>query len=116
MMPRLGDHPMRRSSFSKLPWLGLCLLALIAPVRAADKPDRTVGPQADGSIVASSNQTLTPAGTIIDLGSPVVAKAVALNPRTHTGAVLLMGSPEPIIVFDTGTGRVLQRFVPTQSD
>ena len=107
---------MRRSTLSTM--LGLCLLALAAPVFAADDPVRTVGPQRDGSIVASSNQTLTPAGTIIDLGSPVVAKAVALNPngKTRTGAVLLMGSPEPIIIFDTQSGRVLQRFVPTATD
>jgi YVTN family beta-propeller protein len=78
-------------------------------------PTRTVGPQKDGSIVASDNQTLTPAGKIIELGSPVRAKAVALNPntRTSTGAVLLMGSPQPIIVFNTGTGQVLQRFIPS---
>ena len=78
-------------------------------------PNRTVGPQKDGSVVASDNQTLTPAGTIIDLGSPVRAKAIALNPnvRTNSGAVLLMGSPQPIIVFNTATGQVLQRFLPT---
>ncbi len=78
-------------------------------------PNLTVGPQKDGSIVASDNQTLTPAGTIIELGSPVRAKAVVLNPnaRTNTGAVLLMGSPQPIIVFNTATGQVLQRFLPT---
>src|SRR5580693_669915 len=58
--------------------------------------NRTVGPQKDGSVVASDNQTLTPAGKIIELGSPVRAKAVALNPsvKTNTGAVLLMGSPQ----------------------
>jgi YVTN family beta-propeller protein len=99
-------------------WLGLFLAAGFAPVRAADNPERTVGPQRDGSIVASSNQTLTPAGTIIDLGSPVVAKAVALNPnsRTRSGAVLLMDSPQPIVIFDTESGRVLQRFIPTGAD
>src|SRR5579884_3981778 len=77
--------------------------------------NRTVGPQKDGSIVASDNQTLTPAGKIIELGSPVRAKAVALNPnsRTNTGAVLLMGSPQPIIVFNIATGQVLQSFAPT---
>lgn len=79
-----------------------------------DSPDRTVGPQQDGSIVASDNQTLTPAGKIVELGSPVRAKAIALNPNraTHSGAVLLMGSPQPVIVFDTETGQVLQRFIP----
>ena len=77
-------------------------------------PDRTVGPQRDGSIVVSDNQTLTPAGKLIELGSPVRAKSIALNPNKamHSAAVLLMGSPEPIIVFDTLTGQVLQRFVP----
>ena len=91
---------------------------LISPwnVRAADDPNRTVGPQSDGSIVASSNQTLTPAGTIVDLGSPVVAKAVALNPKLKSAAVLLMGSSQPIIVFNTQTGQVLQRFIPTSAD
>ena len=77
-------------------------------------PNRTVGPQKDGSVVVSDNQTLTPAGKIIDLGSPVRAKAIALNPnvKTNSGAVLLMGSPQPIIVFNTATGQVLQRFIP----
>src|SRR5579863_7233965 len=81
----------------------------------APNPNRTVGPQRDGSVVASDNQTLTPAGKVIDLGSPVRAKAIALNPngKTNTGAVLLMGSPQPIIVFNTATGQVLQRFIPS---
>lgn len=83
----------------------------------AESPNRTVGPQQDGSIVASDNQTLTPAGRIIELGAPVRAKAIALNPNpgSHTAAVLLMGSPQPIIVFDTATGKVLQRFIPKDS-
>ena len=41
---------------------------------AGQNLNRTVGPQNDGSIVASDNQTLTPAGKIIELGSPVRAK------------------------------------------
>jgi YVTN family beta-propeller protein len=78
-------------------------------------PNRTVGPQSDGSIVVSDNQTLTPAGKIVELGSPVRAKSIALNPngKTTSGAVLLMGSPQPIIVFNTANGQVLQRFLPT---
>jgi YVTN family beta-propeller protein len=85
-----------------------------AQTSQVDSPDRTVGPQQDGSIVASDNQTLRPAGKIVELGSPVRAKAIALNPNraTHSGAVLLMGSPQPIIVFNTVTGQVLQRFIP----
>jgi hypothetical protein len=91
------------------------LIAIPEAVRNADTPNRTVGPQNDGSIVASDNQTLTPAGRIVQLGSPVRAKAIALNPnsKTSTGAVLLMGSPQPIIVYNTATGQVLQRFIPT---
>jgi len=89
------------------------IFAQAQPPQAAD-PNRTVGPQKDGSIVASDNQTLTPAGKIVDLGSPVRAKSIALNPNsaTKTAAVLLMGSAQPVIVFDTATGQVLQRFTP----
>src|SRR5208283_2138310 len=76
--------------------------------------NRTVGPQNDGSVVVSDNQTLTPAGKLIERGFPVRAKAIALNPngKTNSGAVLLMGSPQPIIVFSTATGEVIQRFIP----
>jgi YVTN family beta-propeller protein len=95
---------------------GICGLALTAtvPALADDVPGRTVGPQRDGSIVASNNQTLTPAGRLIDLGTTVRAKAVTLNPdaRSHSAAVLLMGSPQPLIIFDTASGQVLQRFAP----
>jgi len=105
---------------SKVIALLTCLL-LSVPIATpqtvgnADAPTRTVGPQDDGSIVASNNQTLTPAGQIVQLGSPVRAKAVALNPnsKTPSGAVLLMGAPQPIIVFNTATGQILQRFIPT---
>ena len=42
---------------------------------------------------------------MIDLGSPVRKKSIALNPtvKIHTGAVLLMGSPQPIIIFNSVT-------------
>jgi YVTN family beta-propeller protein len=87
------------------------------PISQSGSPDRTVGPQQDGSTVVSDNQMLTPAGRLIELGSPVRAKAIALNPNhtTHSGAVLLMGSPQPIIVFNTATGQILQRFIPTDT-
>jgi YVTN family beta-propeller protein len=98
----------------------LLLSAVIASPQTVPNTEttRTVGPQGDGSIVASSNQTLTPAGQVVQLGSPVRAKAIALNPnsKTASGAVLLMGSPQPIIVFNTATGQVLQRFIPTISN
>ncbi|MGI4797106.1 MAG: bifunctional YncE family protein/alkaline phosphatase family protein, partial [Janthinobacterium lividum] len=107
-----------RNPFRKHPLAGLFALTLVAPglaYAAADPNQRTVGPQLDGSIVASDNQLLTPAGTLVNLGSPVVAKAVAVNPakRTRSGAVLMMNAAQPIIVFDTKTGQVLQRYVPS---
>ena len=121
-----------RHSFRKYPLAGLFALALAVPVWAApEAPDptppqapvpasatRVVGPQRNGSIVASDNQLLTPAGTVVQLGSPVVAKAVAVNPnhRTRTGAVLMMAAAQPIIVFSTTTGEVIQRYVPVSSN
>lgn len=91
------------------------LMATPQAVRDGDNANRTVGPQNDGSIVASNNQTLTPAGRMVQLGSPVRAKAIAVNPnrKSASGAVLLMGSPQPVIVFSTATGEVLQRYIPT---
>ena len=82
--------------------------------QTADTQTRTVGPQPDGSIVASDNQLLTPAGKVVQLGSPVRAKQIAINPNTatHTAAVLLESAAEPIIIFDIRTGQVLQRFAP----
>jgi YVTN family beta-propeller protein len=93
----------------------ILLIAGSVVLSQAQNPNRTVGPQTDGSVVVSDNQTLTPAGRMIDLGSPVRAKSIALNPngKTHTGAVLLMGSPQPIIIFNSATGQVVQRFTPT---
>ncbi len=91
-------------------------MVLAAPgfAAAADNQTRTVGPQLNGSVVASDNQLLTPAGITVQLGSPVRAKAVAINPNTKTrsAAVLLMSAAESVIVFDTTTGAVLQRYVP----
>ncbi len=104
-------------SLRKHPFAGLFALALGAPLlaHAADPLTRTVGPQPNGAIVASDNQLLTPAGKLVYLGSPVVAKAVAVNPiaRTKSGAALLMDADASVVVFDTKTGAVLQRYVPT---
>lgn len=107
-----------RTSLRKYPYAGLFAVALAMPGLAGAAPDpttRTVGAQKNGSIVASNNQLLTPAGTVVDLGSPVRAKAVAINPslKTRSAAVLLMGAAQPIIVFNTVTGQVIQRYIPT---
>jgi YVTN family beta-propeller protein len=94
---------------------------LVMPAHAqtsAYNPNRTVGPQADGSIVVSSAQTITPAGQLLLLGRPLRAKAVAVNPnpKSDTAAVLLMGGPEAVVVFNTVTGAIVQNFASPSSD
>jgi hypothetical protein len=106
----------RRAQIARL--LATTLLAMPSVALAFDaddgprayNPDRTVGPQPDGSIVASNNQTLTPAETLVNLGAPLLAKAVAVNPKNNTAAVLLMSGPEAVVVFNTVTGAVIQNF------
>ena len=60
----------------------------------------------------------TPAGTQVDLGIRVRAKAIALNPnlRSHTAAVLTMGATQAVEVFDTNTGIVLQDYITLGQD
>jgi len=64
--------------------------------------------------VVSSGQIITPAGTQVYLGITTRAKAIALNPNTstHTAAVLQMGAPQAVSVFNTQTGAVLQTYKP----
>jgi YVTN family beta-propeller protein len=101
-----------------LPLAGLLAAGLSIPVLAQSVPfpTYTVGPQPDGSYVVSDGTIITPAGTQVDLGIRVRAKAVALNPTgNHTAAVLTMGTSAsngngPVEVFDTQTGKVLQSY------
>jgi len=61
--------------------------------------------------VASSGQIITPAGTQVLLGIKTRAKAIALNPTgNHTAAVLQMGAPQAVTIFNTQTGAVLQTY------
>ncbi len=61
--------------------------------------------------VSSNGQILTPAGTQVYLGTTTRAKAVALNPTgNHTAAVLQMGAPQAVTIFNTETGAVLQTY------
>lgn len=64
--------------------------------------------------VVANGQIITPAGTPVYLGIRTRAKAVALNPNTstHTAAVLQMGAPQAVTVFNTQTGAVLQNYKP----
>ncbi len=100
------------------PLAGLLAAGFAAPAIAAPSnlfPDYTVGPQSNGSIVVSNGTIITPAGTQVNLGSPVRAKAVAINPRpnSYTAAVLTEGSSTSAVqVFDTRTGQVLQSYLP----
>jgi YVTN family beta-propeller protein len=62
--------------------------------------------------VVSNGQIITPFGTQVYLGITTRAKAVALNPntQTHTAAVLQMGGPQAVSIFNTQTGAVLQTY------
>jgi hypothetical protein len=93
-------------------------LPLFASAQSVPYPTYVTGPQANGSWVVGNGQILTPAGTQVDLGIRVRAKAIALNPsvRTHTAAVLTMGASEAVEVFDTNTGTVLQNYIPFGHD
>src|SRR3984957_20061058 len=99
------------------PLAGLLAAGLSFPAIAAAQsvpyPTYVAGPQRNGSWVVSSGQVISPAGTQVDLGIRVRAKAIALNPnlRTHTAAVLTMGASEAVEVFDTNTGVVLQDYI-----
>ena len=107
------------------PLAGLLATGLSVPALAQSVPFPTysTGPQPDGSWVVSSGQIITPAGKQVDLGIRVRAKAIALNPnaRTHTAAVLTMGTSASdgngaVEVFDTNTGDVLQNYLPFGKD
>ena len=101
------------------PLAGLLLLGMATPSMGAAQslfPTYTVGLQPNGSYVVSNGQVITPAGTQVNLGIQVRAKAVAVHPDAglHVAAVLTMGASAPVIVFDTLTGEVLQRYLPFQ--
>ena len=99
---------------------GLLTAGLSIPMFAQSTPFPTysVGQQPNYSFVVSDGAIIKPAGTQVNLGKRVRAKAVALNPTgNHTAAVLTMGtSPSDgtgvIEIFDTQTGKVLQSYNP----
>ncbi len=92
-------------------------LSLPAFAQSVPFPTYTTGAQPNGSFVVSSGQIITPAGTQVDLGIRVRAKAIALNPTgNHTAAVLTMGATQAVEIFDTLTGDVLQNYITLGSD
>jgi YVTN family beta-propeller protein len=96
---------------------GLGSVALAA-AQSVPYPTYVTGPQQNGSWVVSSGQVITPAGTQVNLGIRVRAKAIALNPNvaTHTAAVLTLGASQAVEVFDTNTGAVLQNYLTLGQD
>jgi YVTN family beta-propeller protein len=101
--------------------------AALAVAQSNPYPTYVVGPNPagwpSGSWVVSSGQIINPAGTQVDLGIRVRAKAIALNPNgaSHTAAVLTMGTSASdgngaVEVFDTRTGTVLQNYIPFSTD
>ncbi|MGO9440272.1 MAG: hypothetical protein ACLPXM_06995, partial [Terriglobales bacterium] len=61
--------------------------------------------------VVSDGAIITPAGTQVYLGTTTRAKAIALNPTgNHTAAVLQMGAPQAVTIFNTQTGAILQTY------
>ncbi len=93
--------------------------AALAGAQSQYFPTYEVGPQTNGTWVVSDGAIISPAGTQVNLGIEVRAKAVALNPNlaTHTAAVLTMGTSTAdgngaVEVFDTNTGVVLQNYIP----
>jgi len=110
------------------PLAGLLAAGLSLPGVAAAQanqyyPTYSTGPQSNGTWVVSDGQIVNPAGMQVDLGIRVRAKAIALNPnrRTHTAAVLTLGTSTSdgngaVEVFDTKTGVVVQNYVPFGND
>ena len=92
--------------------------AALAGAQSVPYPKYVTGPQKNGSWVVSDGQIITPAGTQVELGIRVRAKAIALNPNasTHTAAVLTMGASEAVEVFDTNSGVVLQDYLTLGHD
>jgi YVTN family beta-propeller protein len=95
------------------------IVSTLAAAQSKEYPTYVTGPQKNGSWVVGSGQVITPAGTQVNLGIRVRAKAVALNPnlKTHTAAVLTLGTSTTdgngaVEVFDINTGVVLQNYSP----
>ncbi len=98
-------------------FVGVLTAGLSIPALAQSVPVPTYapGPQSNGTFVASDGTILAPAGTVVNLGIQTRAKAIALNPTgNNTAAVLQMGAPQVVTVFNTKTGAVLQTFKPTK--
>ena len=93
-------------------------LSLQALAQSVPFPTYQVGPQTNGTFVASDGTIIAPTGKQVNLGIRVRAKAIALNPTgNHTAAVMVMGTSgsngKAVEVFNTETGAILQTFEPS---
>ncbi|MBV8852525.1 MAG: PD40 domain-containing protein, partial [Sinobacteraceae bacterium] len=101
----------------------LCMGLSVTALAQTEFPTYTVGENTNATTgptyaqplakpwVVSDGAILTPAGTQVYLGIKTRAKAVALNPTgNHTAAVLQMGAPQAVTIFNTQTGSVLQTY------
>src|SRR5579862_9369450 len=123
MSRKSRNNSRNKSRMKRLrPLAGLVAAGLSLPALAAGQskeyPKYQVGPQKNGSWVVSDGQVITPAGTQVDLGIRVRAKAIALNPtaKSHTAAVLTLGATQAVEIFDTNTGAVLQNYATFGQD
>jgi YVTN family beta-propeller protein len=99
------------------PFAGVLAVGLSVPALAQSVPfpTYTAGPQTNGTFIAGNGVILTPAGTQLNLGIRVRAKAIALNPTgNHTAAVLTMGASKAVQIFNTKTGAILQTYAPVK--
>ena len=125
---RSRSYARRKSQVNRLrPLAGLLAAGLglpgLATAQSVPYPTYVTGPQSNGSWVVGNGQIITPAGTQVNLGIRVRAKAIALNPnlRSHTAAVLTLGTSVSngngaVEIFDTNTGTVLQSYNALGSD
>jgi YVTN family beta-propeller protein len=127
-----GESPMFRMTFQNrarihLPRPSAILLAAAfsVPALAQSVPFPTYAPGQNANAstgptyshplsnpwVVSDGTIITPAGTQVYLGTTTRAKAVAVNPTgNHTAAVLQMGAPHAVTVFNTQTGAIIQTY------
>src|SRR5580692_2116317 len=88
-------------------------VAALAQSGSEPFPTYETGPNPNGPWVVSDGAIITPAGIQVDLGTTTRAKAIALNPSgNHTAAVLQMGAPQAVTIFNTQTGAVLETYKP----
>ncbi len=121
---KVRNKSRKKSRINRMrPLAGVLAAGLSFPVLAGaqskEYPTYVAGPQPNGSWVVGSGQIITPAGSQVNLGIRVRAKAVALNPNhsSHTAAVLTLGTSTSdgngaVEVFDINTGLVLQNYSP----